>query len=59
MEIMDAIKDVICTVGFPIVVTGFLLWERMTTTKELIKTIQNNTMVIDKLINKLDEGDKE
>ena len=55
MEWVDIVKDVICTVGFPIVVTAFLLWERSTTTKELIKTITNNTEVIKKLIDKLEE----
>lgn len=54
MEVIEVIKDIVCSVGFPIVVTGFLLWERMTTTKELQKTIANNTEVIAKLIEKLE-----
>ena len=54
MDVLEAVKDVICTVGFPIAVTGFLLWERMTTTKELTKTIANNTQVISLLIDKLE-----
>ena len=55
MEWVEVIKDVICTVGFPIVVTGFLLFERMPTTKELIKTISSNTAVIEKLLERLDK----
>ena len=54
MEVLEAVKDIVCTVGFPIAVTGFLLWERLTTTKELTKTIANNTQVISLLIDKIE-----
>ena len=38
--------DTIATVGFPIAVTGYLLYERNTATKELTKAINNLTMLI-------------
>ena len=54
MEWLDALVKVITSVGFPIVVTGFLLWERMTTTKELIKAISQLTDMVSRLNDKLD-----
>lgn len=55
MEWLDALVQVVCSVGFPICVTGFLLWERMTTTKELTKAITSLTEMVSRLNDKLDE----
>lgn len=58
MDWVNIVKDLVSTVGFPIVVVGFLLWERMTTTKELTKAIANNTEVIAKLSDRLEDDNK-
>lgn len=58
-EIINLILQAISTVGFPIVVTGFLLWERKTTTEKLTETIANNTKVIELLIEELDDQRRE
>lgn len=55
MEWIEVVKDIICSVGFPIVVTGFLLWERTNTMTKLTETINANTSVIERLIDKLDD----
>lgn len=54
MEWLDALAKVITSVGFPIVVCGFLLFERMTTTKELIAAISSLTDMVSRLNDKLD-----
>lgn len=54
MEWLDTLVKAITSVGFPIVVTGFLLWERMSTTKELIKAISQLTDMVSRLNDKLD-----
>lgn len=54
MEWLDQLVQVITTVGFPIVVTGFLLWERLTTTRELTKAIASLTEMVSRLNDKLD-----
>lgn len=56
MEIINLILQAISTVGFPIVVTGFLLWERKTTTEKLTETIANNTKVIELLIDEINDN---
>ena len=40
------IINLIGTLGFPIAVTAFLLMERSKTTKELIKAIQDLSLII-------------
>ena len=59
MEIINLILQAISTVGFPIVVTGFLLWERKTTTEKLTETIANNTKVIELLIDEMNDKRRE
>lgn len=54
MENFDAFVQVISTVGFPIVCVVFL-WNYVNTTmKEFTKTMQENTMMLQKLYEKLD-----
>jgi len=43
---MEDLVSIIGTVGFPIAVTLFLLFERSKTTKELTKAIQDLTLII-------------
>ena len=50
--------DVITTVGFPIAVTGFLLWERMKRDHTLEKAIDNNTIALKECCTILKLGDK-
>ena len=59
MEIQD-ILTAICTVGFPIVAYGALFWyinkkdkEHKEETEKLTEAINNNTIVITKLIDKV------
>jgi hypothetical protein len=50
---LQFIKDFISTLGFPIVVTIWLLWERWTLIQQLTQTISKNTEVVQQLINQI------
>ena len=54
---MDAntIVTIISTVGFPIAMTIYLVYFMQTELKEMRKTIENNTITMQKLVDKLDE----
>lgn len=54
MNINDLIT-LISSVGFPIVAAGALFWYMSKTQKENTEAIQNNTLVMQKLIDKLSE----
>lgn len=54
MEWVEIVKDIVCSVGFPVCVTGFLLWERTSTLSKLTETINANTTVIERLLDKLE-----
>jgi len=57
MEDMNTFVQMISTVGFPIVCVVFL-WNYVNTTmKEFTKTMNENTLMLQKLYEKLD-GDK-
>lgn len=49
-ELINVSIDLITTVGFPIAVTGFLLWERMRNDKEqtekIAEALNNNTKAL-------------
>lgn len=49
------VGQIISTVGFPIVTACGLFWYIVTTTKEMINAINNNTLVITRLLEKMDE----
>lgn len=58
----DTIMQLISTLGFPIVCCGFLGWYIVRTTDahkmesdKMIEAIHNNTMVIQKLVDKLED----
>lgn len=45
---MEDVIELIGTLGFPIVITVYLLLERSKTTKELIKAIHELTLMIER-----------
>lgn len=48
-EIANLVADLIARLGFPIIVTGFLLWERHTTLRELTLTLKDLRRAIEVL----------
>lgn len=55
---MDNILNAISVVGFPIVMCGTLCYYIFKTQNELIKSINNNTLEIAKLIERMDSNDE-
>lgn len=51
---INLIQELINTMGFPIVMVGYFIWDKTKTTNTLVKAIQDNTIVMNKLIAKLD-----
>jgi hypothetical protein len=46
---IENIESTITTIGFPIAITIYLLWERQNTTKEMIKVLNELHIAICKL----------
>lgn len=56
MENIQVIITAISTVGFPIVCAAALFWKSNHTEKDLVDALNNNTLVMQKLCDKLDIG---
>lgn len=54
---MEEMVQVISNVGFPIAVCVGMFYYIQTTMKEVTNAINNNTVVIEKLLTKLDKDD--
>ena len=55
---MNEILNAISVVGFPIVMCGMLCYYIFKTQNELIKAINNNTLEICKLIERIDNNEE-
>lgn len=56
---INIITEVINTMGFPIVMVGYFIWDKTKVTNKLVNTIDNNNLILSKLLMKLDEGELE
>lgn len=59
MEVWNLIIQAVSSLGFPIAVTIWLLWERKTSMDKLTEAIANNTKVVELLCDKLERSGKE
>lgn len=53
-ELIRAITEAITNVGFPIVVSGALFWYINKTNSKLTEAVNNNTQLMQKILDKLD-----
>lgn len=53
-ELIRAITEAITNVGFPIVVSGALFWYINKTNSKLTEAVNNNTKLMQKILDKLD-----
>lgn len=53
MESVDVITQLINTMGFPIVMVGYFVWDKYKTTNKLINVIENNNTILNKLLFRL------
>ena len=51
---VNMIKDLISNLGFPIVMVGYFIWDKTKVTNKLVEVINNNNVILNKLISKLD-----
>ena len=52
---VNAVVTIISTVGFPIAMSIYLIYFMQTELKEMRRTIENNTLTMQKIVDKLDE----
>ena len=57
MEHVDIITQLINTLGFPIVMVGYFIWDKTKITNKLINVIENNNVILNKLLIKLGAGE--
>lgn len=57
MENITAIVQAISTVGFPIVMTGALFWYMVKENRETREVIQNNTTMLNRILEHLVEDE--
>ena len=50
---INVITELINTMGFPIVMVGYFIWDKYKSTSKLIEVINNNNMLLNKLLIKL------
>lgn len=53
---INVIAQLVGSVGFPICMSIYLIYFMQTELKEMRKTIENNTLTMQKLVDKLNEG---
>lgn len=56
---INILTELINTMGFPIVMVGYFIWDKTKVTNKLVNTIDNNNLILSKLLLKLDEGELE
>ena len=53
MEHYTFINDLINNLGFPIAMVCYFIWDKNTSTKKLIKVVENNNKILSKLLVRL------
>lgn len=57
---VNFITELINTMGFPIVMVGYFIWDKNKCMNQLCEAIKNNTLIMEKIYVKLDmDEDKE
>lgn len=54
---ISVLQELINTMGFPIVMVGYFIWDKTKVTNSLVKAMQDNTLVMNKLLSRLDAED--
>lgn len=59
MPDINILTEVINTMGFPIVMVAYFIWDKTKVTNKLVNTIDNNNLILSKLLMKLESGELE
>lgn len=54
MEYLDVITTLINTMGFPIVMVGYFIWDKTKVTNQLTEALNNNNTILTKLLERFD-----
>lgn len=54
---VNVIIELINTMGFPIVMVGYFIWDKTKTTNKLTEVIENNNVILNKLLVKLGQDE--
>ena len=54
---VNVITELINTMGFPIVMVGYFIWDKTKTTNKLTEVIENNNVILNKLLIKLGQDE--
>lgn len=57
MDVVEEIVKVITNVGFPIAMCIYMLFENKKNTEKLTDAVNNNTIIMQKILTKLDMDD--
>ena len=57
MENVNILTELINNMGFPIVMVGYFIWDKTKVTNKLSSVIQNNNLILNKLLTKLGAED--
>lgn len=59
MSYVEIIKDLISSLGFPIVMVIYFIWDKYKVTSNLVQAINNNNRILSMLLGKLNILDEE
>ena len=57
LQEINLLQDIVSNLGFPIVMVGYFIWDKTKVTNTLVKAIQDNTIVMNRLLSKLDSDE--
>ena len=53
MEALEFFREAINSLGFPIAMVGYFIWDKTKVTNQLTNAINNNNVILEKLLVKL------
>ena len=56
MEI-SLLQELVGSLGFPIAMVVYFIWDKYKTMQPMIEAIKNNTLVLNRLLMKMDQGE--
>ena len=54
---INVLQELINTMGFPIVMVGYFIWDKTKVTNQLVTAINNNNMILQKLLSVIGRDD--
>lgn len=55
MEALEVFREVVNSLGFPIAMVVYFIWDKTKVTNHLSEVIENNNLILQKLLVKLDK----